>query len=291
MPETYTFSELAQILPLSRSTITAMARKGELPAEREGRRVYIRRAAVEAFLQKCILSLRPRHEEPELEIEEEAEGVVDVRHRVRLIPNVVISARFLTAPARVLDIGEHGLRIHHGRALRIGSEGRLSFEIEGLQRIWVVRARIEWSRLSSDGYISGVSITENHEALTEAVACLERLNAVEPDRTSMARKREAQERKGAQREAMRRAPQPELVQAEEQAALIRATMEQLRRDPVAAQRWYSRARYAKASETVRRLLPPHVRERDEVLAIWEALNRRVDLRAVSRIVASSSSRA
>jgi hypothetical protein len=191
----------------------------------------------------------------------------------------------VTTAADVLDISATGMRIHHERPLRIGSEGRLSFEIPGLQRIWVVRARIQWSRLSSGGYLSGVSITDHHDAMAEALACLERLNALEEERESMQHKRDAVQRKQAQRAAMRSAPHVDFAQAEEQAALIRATIEQLRRDPLAAQRWYSRARYALAQESIRRLLPSRGRERDEALAVWEALERRVDLRAVCRIVA------
>jgi hypothetical protein len=118
--------------------------------------------------------------------------------------------------------------------------------------------------------------------MRDAIACLERLDAVEPDRRSLQQKRETRRRKEASRAAMREIPRHDV----EQGDLIRTTMEQLRRDPVAAQRWYSRARYALAQESVRRLLPTRQRERDEALAIWEALSRQVDLRVVCRIVAT-----
>jgi len=285
--EAYTFSELAQILSLSRSTIQSLAKKGELPSERRGRHSYVTRSAVEAFLQRCMLSIRTTTEPKKVEVDVEEVDVdseLDARGRQRLTPKLPMSARIGGTAATVLDLSDTGLRIHHDRALRIGSEGRLSFEIAGIPRVWVVRVKVEWSRLSAGGYISGIFATEHHDLLTEAIACLRRLDAIEPDCTSLQRKREATLRKEAERMAMRNAPKADIDQAQEQAALIRATMERLRCDPLSAQRWYSRARYALASESVRKLLPARHRERDEALAIWEALGRRVDLRAVCRIV-------
>lgn len=280
MSEAFTYSELAEILPLSRATIQSLTRKGVLPAERRGRKTYISRASVEAFLQRCMTLVRPQQEEV-------VDVVIDVdvdeaRQHRRFLLKTPLAAKLTTTDAKIIDIDEHGVRICHERALRIGSEGRFSFELDGLQRVWVVRARVTWSKLASGGYVSGLVITENDQAMRDAIACLERLDAVEPDRTSLQQKRETRQRKDAARAAMRSVPRQDL----EQGDLIRATMEQLRRDPVAAQRWYSRAHYALAQESVRRLLPTRQRERDESLAIWEALDRRVDLRVVCRIVAT-----
>jgi excisionase family DNA binding protein len=284
MTEAFTLSELAQILPLSRSTIQSLTRKGVLPAERHGRKTYISRASVEAFLQRCMQLLRPQQQPQPIDVA--IDDVADARQQQRFVLERPLAGRMLTADATVLDISEHGARIQHERPLRIGYEGRFSFEIPELRRVWVVRARIVWSRLSSDGYMSGIAVIENEQAMHDAVACLERTGAIVPDTTSLQRKQEAHRRKQAARAAMKRVPQTDVTQAQEQAALIRATMESLRRDPVAAQRWYSRARYAVAQESIRRLLPIAGRERDEALAIWEALDRRVDLRAICRIIAA-----
>ncbi len=286
MTEAFTLSELAQILPLSRSTIQSLTRKGVLPSERHGRKTYISRASVEAFLQRCMLLLRPQQQPPQQPIDVAIDDLADARQQQRFVLERPLAGRMLTADATVVEISPQSARIQHDRPLRIGYEGRFSFEIPELQRVWVVRARIVWSRLFSDGYMSGITVIENEQAMHDAVACLERTGAIVPDTTSLQRKQEAHRRKQAARAAMKRVPPSDVTLAHEQAALIRATMESLRRDPVAAQRWYSRARYAVAQESVRRLLPVAGRERDEALAIWEALDRRVDLRAICRIIAA-----
>jgi len=283
--EALTLSELAQILPLSRSTIQSLTRKGLLPAERRGRKTYVKRAAVEGFLQRCLQLLRPQQAQPE-PIDVAIDDVAEERQQQRFILTRPLAGRMLTADATIIDVSETGARIQHERPLRIGYAGRFSFEIPELQRVWVVRGRITWSRLSSNGYTSGVAVIENEQAMHDAIACLERIDALVPDTTSLQRKQDAHRRKEAARAAMKRVPQTDLTLAQEQAALIRSTLETLRRDPVAAQRWYSRARYAVAQEPVRRLMPVGGRERDEALAVWEALDRRVDLRAICRIIAA-----
>lgn len=281
MTEAFTLSELARILPLSRATIQSLTRKGVLPAEQHGRKTYVSRAAIEAFLLRCIHQLAPQQTQPQDDVV--LEDVDDGRQRQRFTLDRPLAARMITTDATIIDLTEHGARIQHERPLRIGCEGRFSFEIAELKRVWVVRARITWSKLSSGGYMSGVAVIENEQAMHDAIACLERIGATVPDTTSLQRKREARRRKQASRAAMQHLPQTE---AARETLLIRTTMETLRRDPVAAQRWYSRARYALAQESVRRSLPADGRGRDEALAIWEALDRRVDLRAICRIVAA-----
>lgn len=280
MTEAFTYSELAQILPLSRSAIQSLTRKGLLPAERRGRKTYISRASVEAFLQQCMTRMRPQADE-DVVVDVDVD---DARQHQRYVLQSPLAAKLTATDAKIIDLDERGARIRHERALRIGSEGRFSFELAALQRVWVVRARIVWSKLASGGYVSGLAVIENDHAMRDAIACLDRLGAIVRDDRSLQQKREMTRRKEAARAAMRSVPQSDVEQARQQAEVIRAAMEQLRRDPIAAQRWYSRARYALAQESVRRALPPGLRARDEALAIWEALDRRVDLRAVCRIV-------
>ena len=55
-------------------------------------------------------------------------------------------------------------------------------------------------------------------------------------------------------------------------------------DPVEANRWYSRARFALADEEVRKNAPARGRDREEVLGIWEFLGRRLEIREVAGVM-------
>ncbi len=195
MPETLTLTELTRILPLSRSALRALIRRGELPAERNGRQTCVRREAVEAFLIRCIQSLRGKSEPAagndivtELPIAHELDELRGVR---RFQTKVQINARMVATEGRILDISERGMRIHHSRALRIGSEGKLSFQVFGLQQTWVVRGKVVWSHLSSNGYTSGIALTGEPLLMRDAIDFLQQLGAIEPDNDSLQRKRES----------------------------------------------------------------------------------------------------
>ncbi|GEM_PF-5135710 len=206
MSETLTLAELSRILPLSRSAIQALTRTGELPAERKGRRIYVRREAVEAYLERCIDALRSRTRPAATDVAtsipviNEIDG--ELRSGRRFLTRVEINARMVSTRARILDISEGGMRIHHARALHIGSEGKLSFEIFGLQRVWTVRGRIAWSHLASNGYISGVVIADESEIMADAIRSLQSVGAIEPDRESLKRKRESRMQKTLERNAL-----------------------------------------------------------------------------------------
>ena len=70
---------------------------------------------------------------------------------------------------------------------------------------------------------------------------------------------------------------------DEVASIIRAHR-LLGSDPVEANRWYTRARFALADETVRKAAPNRARDREEVLGVWEYLDRRVDIRSISGVL-------
>jgi hypothetical protein len=67
-------------------------------------------------------------------------------------------------------------------------------------------------------------------------------------------------------------------------ALVTAAIERFANDPVEANRWYSRARFSLSDENVRRLAPPRPRDREEVLGIWEYLERQVDIGKIAGVM-------
>ena len=75
--------------------------------------------------------------------------------------------------------------------------------------------------------------------------------------------------------------------SDDEIAMVTAAIQKFAQDPVEASRWYSRARFALSDEHVRRIAPPRPRDREEVLGIWEYLERQVELEKVAGVVAWS----
>jgi hypothetical protein len=61
-------------------------------------------------------------------------------------------------------------------------------------------------------------------------------------------------------------------------------MEKFAADPLEATRWYSRGRFALSDENVRRVAPQRPRDREEVLGLWEYLDRQVDIGKIAGVV-------
>ena len=165
----------------------------------------------------------------------------------------------------ILEISATGLRIRHDDTLRAGDEARLTFTLpEPSPRTYTFRARVAWTSIAQRGNgpsycVSGLQITANIDHLQKAV---EHLRKKRGERTP-----------------------PALVglSDDDVAAIIRA-YRRFTSDPVEASRWYSRARFSVVDETVRRAAPERARDREEVLGIWEYLERKVAIDAVTNVV-------
>jgi hypothetical protein len=177
----------------------------------------------------------------------------------------------------VINLSEAGLQILHEEPLKIGSSGKLRLlgEIDG-ERI-EIRIRILWSRLLQEGELrgkmfrSGAHIEGDVEEFAGRLGRLIRQHG-QLDRTSMQRKLEIRRA----REAAR------LVNAErandEQKAIDEA-MAYLRSNPEEAMKWYNRARYDVRLEADRLL---NAANRQDILAVWEYLERRIPLDRIAR---------
>ena len=62
--------------------------------------------------------------------------------------------------------------------------------------------------------------------------------------------------------------------------LIQHARERLRSNPDEAQRWYNRARFALVEEETSMRLEANIPHREDVLAVWEYLERSIDLQLI-----------
>ena len=199
----------------------------------------------------------------------------DQRIASRYVPLRQLSGIFGDVKFSVLQLSATGLRIRHADQLMPGDEAKLSFALMKPARSVVVRARVVWTSMARSGEehfsISGLRIIEHADRLEQAIASLRAAHELQPERrTRMRREGDGLTMIGGI--------------SDEEMALVTSAVRKFADDPVEASRWYSRARFALSDETVRRLAPERPREREEVLGVWEYLERRVDIAKIAGVL-------
>ncbi|HWS73066.1 MAG TPA: hypothetical protein VN605_13190, partial [Thermoanaerobaculia bacterium] len=214
----------------------------------------------------------------------------ELRAAERYVVVEPLPGSFGSASVSVHDICEHGVQIVHAHPLRIGTTARLWFR-RGIT-VAASTATVVWSRLSqtpdSEGkllYRSGIRLTTADHDFVHALQELAANGILRADADSLDRKRQLL----AQREASRSGKpvmkylHPELAVPSDQALLVRHARERLRANPEEARKWYHRAKFATLEDGTAIGASEILRDRDDVLAVWEYLERTVDLATVMRV--------
>jgi hypothetical protein len=207
--------------------------------------------------------------------------IAEQRTTERYIALEPIDGSFGAASITVLNLGGSGAQVAHAQPLRLGTKGRLRFRRGGVQV--AVEALLLWSHLSktpnSEGkylYQSGLRIDEEGDFATALRSLLD-AGAVRRDLDSLERKR----RRLLERERERnQTPVVKVIQPEvsaEQVLLVQHARERLRANPEEATKWFNRAKFVPEGT------PEHIPHREDVLAVWEYLERTVDLATIIRV--------
>lgn len=211
----------------------------------------------------------------------------DLRAIERYVVAEPLVGSFGAAAIKVLDIAEQGARIEHSQPLRLGSHGRFWFKRGEVAAS--VAAIVIWSRLSQtpndEGkllYQSGLRVEETGDNFAAAIQALADHGVIRRDTESLERKR----RKLFDREQERSGkPTVKVIRSEEipsdQALLVQHARERLLADPEEARKWYNRARYAIVESAAP--IAAEIRGREDVLAVWEYLERSVPLSTIVRL--------
>ena len=213
------------------------------------------------------------------------DSIAELRSGDRYVVSVPIQGAFGSASVAVRNLSDQGACIEHAQPLRLASPGRLSFRFGEVS----VGASgiIVWSHLSktpnSQGkylYQSGVRIEDDIAAFTESIRQLISQRVLLRDLDSLDRKRK---REQAREAAQKNRPVIKVIPQEEippdQALLIQHARERLRLNPDEARKWYQRAKFAGTDEMQTDL----IRYREDVLAVWEYLERSVPLAHIVRV--------
>jgi hypothetical protein len=213
----------------------------------------------------------------------------ELRSYERYVLSEALTGSFGSAEVRIIDLGEQGAQIEHALPLRVATVARFWFK-RGEVAV-SVQALVVWSRLSkhksADGkllYRTGLRVEEGAEDFSKSVAVLAEKNLIHRDSQSLERKRKLREEREMAKSAsptMRRVPMVTDVPPD-QALLIEHARERLKANPDEAQKWYSRAYFAiRQGQTP--LAAELTRYREDVLAVWEYLERSVPLSVISRV--------
>jgi hypothetical protein len=215
----------------------------------------------------------------------------ELRRAARYVALSPITAHLGAIEVIIHDLCEGGFQIEHTEPVKLANSAWIDFENPKTFETIEFRCRVVWSRLSSQLntrgrplYRSGIRIEEADDANRAALKRL--LNqAATPDVESMDKKRKkikaaAQER--ASRPVVKYQRQAELET--EQIAKIREARRTLRADPIESIRWYNRARYSLSAQDYN-VVQEATRQgyREEVLAVWEYLGRKVPLGMIARV--------
>jgi PilZ domain len=211
----------------------------------------------------------------------------DLRAIERYVVVEPLVGSFGAAAISVVDIGEQGAQIEHPQPLRLGSRARFWFRRAEVAAS--VPAVVIWSRLSQmpneEGrllYHSGLRVEESADSFSSAIQALADHGIIRRDTESLDRKR----RKLLEREHEKNAkPSVKIIRTEDipsdQALLVQHARERLLADPDEARKWYNRARYA-IVETASPIAA-EIRGREDVLAVWEYLERSIPLSTIVRL--------
>lgn len=208
---------------------------------------------------------------------------LDLRVAPRYVPRRQIGGTFNQTKFSILQISTTGLRIRHDQTLLPGEEGRLTFALIKPPQSFLLKARVVWTSIAQRGddptfCISGLRVVEGVERLRKAVDLLRDARELEPERDGG--------RRSSPRDGAAPPPSPAALRGlsdEEVASILRA-VRKFASDPVEASRWYARARFAMVDEQVRAAIPQRARDREEILGVWEYLERRIDVRKVAGVV-------
>lgn len=197
-----------------------------------------------------------------------------------------IIGSFGSAAITVKDLSASGAQIEHAQPLRIGTKARLWFKRTDVTAS--AYGLSVWSRLSKTPdvngkylYRSGLRIEFGLEEFILAVQALIDRGVARPDIDSMDRKRQRLLDRQNEKKPLMKVIRSEEVPSE-LVLLIEHTLTRLRSHPDEAQIWYNRARLAMTETGA--FAADSIRYREDALAVWEYLERSVELSMILRVM-------
>lgn len=180
------------------------------------------------------------------------------------------------------DIGERGFHVRHETALRLATEARLTFTVPDDGSSVALQSFVVWSRFGSPGdprpYHSGLRVDDGAGVLKQAIETLLAGRAILAEDESMQRKQEVLEERSRARQSRMKVTSHAPRIPDDVILLVKQARGRLQANPAEIVRWFNRAKFSlnEAGE--------QIHQRDDVLAIWEYLERSVELAIIARVL-------
>ena len=220
--------------------------------------------------------------------------VEDLRGRDRYRVTEKLSGSFGAAEVTLIDLAAEGVQIEHAQPLRLATKGRLWFKRGEISVS--LHAFVVWSRLSKTPndqgkylYRSGLRFDEAVGDYPAAMNALIDRGVIEPDTMSLARKKKRFEERAQDKVGkliVRMVPTESDI-SPDQVLLVQHARARLKDNFDEAQKWYSRAYFAVRDGRAGKAADVS-RYPEDVLAVWEYLERSVPLATIKRVFDQSA---
>jgi hypothetical protein len=213
--------------------------------------------------------------------------VTDIRGTERFVFKVAVEGRYGSTDVTILNVSARGAQVAHAQPLRLGHTQRLWFKRGDIAVS--VQALSIWSHLSKTPndkgkylYLTGLRIEKDNAEYETALQALLDRGIIAPDADSLEKKKKRDLAKIAEKTSrpVMKLLRPEVDIPPDTQLLIEHARKQLLADPDEAQRWYQRAKYAITQGGVN-IAADAIRNREDVLAVWEYLERSVDISTIA----------
>ncbi len=213
--------------------------------------------------------------------------VTEIRETERFVFAEAVEGRFGSADVTLLNLSTRGALVAHAQPLRLGTRARLWFKRGDISVS--IQALSIWSHLSKTPnengkylYLTGLRIEHDDSEYEHALQALLDREVIAPDRESLEKKKKKALAKIAEKSNRPTVKllRPEIDIPPDTQLLIEHARKQLLADPLEAQRWYQRAKYAITQGNVN-IAADAIRNREDVLAVWEYLERSVEISTIA----------
>lgn len=207
-------------------------------------------------------------------------GIDQDRSTPRFVSEDAVEGSFFTGTNSMMivvrDVSVNGAQIEHVQPVRPAMRGRL-----GIGDV-TFDATVIWTRLTVPGrYRTGLRIEERLDIVAAAVRDLLARGVVRKDENTIVRRQQARRDREVRQAALRGLTAGTAAPSASAVTRIREAREWMQLFPDDAIKWYNRARMT-ASEDHLRIAGSGRANREDVLAVWEYLDRSVDLSDVVR---------
>lgn len=213
--------------------------------------------------------------------------IVESRQEERYTLTSRVDGNLAGTEVALIDLGLHGVQLKHASPIKLGFSGKLAFKVPGSEERFELPAHVVWSRLATKvtatgerPYYTGIRLDDPDGKMASVIGRLLNMSIARPDKDSIDRKKKVLE----DRQRSRQQPGIKFFGAraprvpDDVILLVRQTRQRLQANPAENVKWLNRAKFSFDEAGVQ------IHHREDVLAVWEYLERSIELDIIARVL-------